>query len=91
MNAILCKLSLLVKKVKREEEGQNMISYVLLAALVACGATAGMSSTASGISSAYSGIANNLATAVQSPATPPAKNPKTPKTPKAPKSKKSKG
>lgn len=74
-------------KAKRSEEGQNMVSYALLIAVVAFGVTIGMSSTASGISNSYKQIAGELSSVTSSPAVPapPAKSPKTPKAPKTPK------
>ena len=45
----------------KEEEGQDLIEYALVVALVAFAATAGMKSLASGINTAFSNIASILA------------------------------
>jgi pilus assembly protein Flp/PilA len=45
----------------REEEGQGLVEYVLLIALVAFAATAGMSKLASSINSAFSQVGVILA------------------------------
>lgn len=47
-------------RLHREEEGQGMVEYVLIVALVAFAATAGMSSLASGINSAFSQVGQIL-------------------------------
>ncbi len=44
----------------REESGQGLVEYVLLIALVAFAATAGMSSLASSINSAFSSVGTIL-------------------------------
>ena len=43
-----------------EESGQDLIEYALVVALVAFAATAGMSTLATGINSAFSNIASTL-------------------------------
>jgi len=48
----------------REEEGQGLVEYVLLIALVAFAATAGMSKLASSINSAFSTVGTVLGTYV---------------------------
>lgn len=44
----------------KEEEGQDLIEYALIVALVAFAATAGMTSLAGGINNAFSNIATTL-------------------------------
>lgn len=44
----------------REESGQGLVEYVLIIALVAFGAVAGMSSLASYINSAFNGVGTTL-------------------------------
>ena len=44
----------------KEEEGQDLIEYALVVALVAFAATAGMSKLATGINAAFSNIASTL-------------------------------
>jgi pilus assembly protein Flp/PilA len=47
-------------RLHREEEGQGVVEYVLLIALVAFAATAGMSSLASAVNSAFSQVGQIL-------------------------------
>jgi len=44
------------------EEGQDLVEYALVVALIALGATAGMNTLASDISSAFSSLGNTLNT-----------------------------
>jgi pilus assembly protein Flp/PilA len=46
------------------EEGQDLIEYALVVALIAFAATAGMSTVAASINSAFSGIGTTLTTYV---------------------------
>lgn len=46
------------------EEGQDLVEYALVVALIALAATAGMNSLASSISSAFSSISTSLNTSV---------------------------
>jgi Flp pilus assembly pilin Flp len=58
-------LSLTVKmQVLLNEEGQDLIEYVLAVALVALVATAGMSSLATAINSAFAGVGSTLSSYV---------------------------
>lgn len=52
----------LMKRLWKEEEGQDLIEYALLVALVALAATAGMGTLASGINDAFSNVAATLGT-----------------------------
>jgi pilus assembly protein Flp/PilA len=45
----------------QSEEGQDLIEYALVVALIAFAATAGMTKLAGGINNAFSNIANTLA------------------------------
>ncbi len=45
-----------LKRLHKDEAGQGMVEYVLIVALVAFAATAGMSSLASGLNSAFTEI-----------------------------------
>jgi len=51
-----------VLRLHREEEAQGMVEYVLIIALVALAATAGMSSLAQAINSAFSEVGSILNT-----------------------------
>lgn len=44
----------------RDESGQDLIEYALVAALIALGAVAAMNGVATGISNAFSAISSNL-------------------------------
>jgi pilus assembly protein Flp/PilA len=55
-NPILQSLS----RLHNEESGQGLVEYLLLLALVAFAATAGMSGLASGINTAFNTMANRL-------------------------------
>ena len=48
----------------RDESGQDLIEYALVAALIALGAIASMSSVATGISDAFSAVGSGLTAAV---------------------------
>ena len=48
----------------KEESGQDLIEYALVAALVGLAATAGMSTLATAINSAFSNLATTLGTYV---------------------------
>ncbi|MBS1798693.1 MAG: Flp family type IVb pilin [Acidobacteria bacterium] len=53
-------LSLKVQDVLKNEEGQDLIEYALVVALVALAATAGMNTLATGINTAFTNIATKL-------------------------------
>jgi len=44
----------------QREEGQDLVEYALVVALIAFGATAGMNSLASGLNTAFQGISTTL-------------------------------
>jgi pilus assembly protein Flp/PilA len=51
-----------LRRLWKEEEGQDLVEYGLLIVLVALGAIAGMNSLASAINTAFSSAGQNLAT-----------------------------
>ncbi len=57
-------LSFTLRRLMRQEDGQDLIEYGLLAFLIACGAAASIGSVAAGISPAYSNIAQKFSAAV---------------------------
>jgi pilus assembly protein Flp/PilA len=58
-------LKLYVKaQILREEQGQDLIEYALVVALIAFAATVGMNTVASGINNAFSKIASKLAASI---------------------------
>ena len=62
MQKILLNFYLRVQSLLPEEEGQDLIEYALVLALIAFAATAGMSSLAGSINNAFSSVGNTLAT-----------------------------
>ena len=50
----------LLRQLHRDEEGQGMVEYLLILALVAFAATAGMGALASGLNSAFEMISTVL-------------------------------
>jgi len=53
-----------LKHLLRDESGQDLIEYALVAALIALGAITAMKGLASGISTAFSTISSSLSSAV---------------------------
>jgi pilus assembly protein Flp/PilA len=51
-------------QILKDENGQDLIEYALVVALIAFAATAGMSSVAAGINTAFNNIAGKLSTYV---------------------------
>ena len=54
----------LATAILREDQGQDLIEYALVVALIAFAATVGMNTVASGINNAFSVIASKLAAAI---------------------------
>lgn len=57
-------ISNLVKALHRDESGQDLIEYALIAALIALGAVVGMDTVANEINSAFNIISAKLSNAV---------------------------
>lgn len=55
-------LSQLMFRLHEDEAGQGLVEYLLILALVAFAATAGMTSLASGLNSAFSAVGSLLGT-----------------------------
>ena len=53
-----------VRNLLEREEGQDLVEYALVVALIAFGAITGMGFLASGINNAFSGVATTLTTYV---------------------------
>lgn len=64
MHALSAKGYLFVRNLIDREEGQDLVEYALVVALIAFGAITGMGYLATGINNAFSGIATTLTTAV---------------------------
>jgi len=64
MNNSLMKLYLVAKSLIEREEGQDLVEYALVVALIAFGAITGMGYLATGLNKAFSNIAQTLTTNV---------------------------
>jgi pilus assembly protein Flp/PilA len=57
---MLLKLYVKFQDLASREEGQDLVEYALVVALIAFGATAGMKSLATGLNTAFSNISTTL-------------------------------
>lgn len=57
-------MKLAFKKLLRDESGQDLIEYALVAAIIGLAAVAAMSTLASNISNAFSAVGSKLSSAV---------------------------
>jgi pilus assembly protein Flp/PilA len=64
MNAVSLNLFMQLRQLLAREEGQDLVEYALVVALIAFGAIAGMQFLATGINMAFSGIATTLTASV---------------------------
>ena len=65
MNNISTRIYLGTQKLKEliaDERGQDLIEYALVASLIALAATAGMTSVATSVSTAFTGVGTKLST-----------------------------
>jgi pilus assembly protein Flp/PilA len=62
MNDLMLKMYVKVQDLMSREEGQDLVEYALVVALIAFGATAGMSSLAKGLNTAFQNISTVLGT-----------------------------
>jgi len=60
LNKILLILHLKLQALKNHEDGQDLVEYALVVALIAFGATAGMTSLAGGINTAFNNVSTQL-------------------------------
>ncbi|MDR3774114.1 MAG: Flp family type IVb pilin [Terracidiphilus sp.] len=60
MNTLLLKLLIGFQDLVSREEGQDLVEYALLVALIAFGATAGMKALATGLNSSFKGVSTTL-------------------------------
>jgi pilus assembly protein Flp/PilA len=60
MNNMLLKLYVKFQDLKNNEEGQDLVEYALVVALIAFGAITGMTSLAGGLNTAFSNISTTL-------------------------------
>jgi pilus assembly protein Flp/PilA len=61
MNTVLLKLYVKLQDLMNREEGQDLVEYALLVALIALAASAGVGKVGTGLSSAFKTISTNLA------------------------------
>ena len=64
MNNLLDQLYLKLQALRDQEEGQDLVEYALVVALIAFGATAGMGALAGGINQAFNTISTTLSTSI---------------------------
>ena len=60
MNDLMLKMYVAYKNVMAREEGQDLVEYALVVALIAFGAVAGMSALAGGINTAFKDVSSSL-------------------------------
>jgi pilus assembly protein Flp/PilA len=60
MNTMLLKMYVKFQDLAAREEGQDLVEYALVVALIAFGATAGMKALAGGLNTAFSTISTTL-------------------------------
>jgi pilus assembly protein Flp/PilA len=64
MNNLLLNLCVKFQGLKNREEGQDLVEYALVVALIAFGATAGMTSLAGGINTEFSNVSARLGASI---------------------------
>jgi pilus assembly protein Flp/PilA len=62
MNDLMLKMYITFKNVMAREEGQDLVEYALVVALIAFGAVAGMNALAGGINTAFDDVSTKLLT-----------------------------
>lgn len=60
MNTLLLRLHIKFQDWTSREEGQDLVEYALVIALIAFGATAGMKTLATGLNNSFKGISTTL-------------------------------
>jgi pilus assembly protein Flp/PilA len=60
MNNLYLKMIVKIQELASREEGQDLVEYALVVALIAFGATAGMSALGKGINTLFSNISATL-------------------------------
>jgi len=64
MNHLLITLYVKFQDLVNREEGQDLVEYALVVALIAFGATAGMTSLSGAINTAFGNISTTLSTSI---------------------------
>jgi pilus assembly protein Flp/PilA len=62
MNTLLLKLNSKFQNLLSREDGQDLVEYAMVCALLAFGIVAGMSSVAKGLDTAFSNISSTMGT-----------------------------
>ncbi len=57
---VYVKADIMLAKIKNNEEGQDLVEYALVVALIALAATAGMGALANAINAGFTTVATNL-------------------------------
>jgi pilus assembly protein Flp/PilA len=60
VNTLLLKLLIKFQEFRSYEEGQDIVEYAMVVALIAFGAVAGMKALATGLNTAFKGISTTL-------------------------------
>ncbi len=60
MNTMLLKIAIKIQDLANREDGQDLVEYALVVALIAFGATAGMKALAGGLNTAFGQISTTL-------------------------------
>ncbi len=60
MTNVLTKLYVKLQELKNRDEGQDLVEYALVVALIALGTAAGMSSMADGVNAVFSNVSSRL-------------------------------
>jgi pilus assembly protein Flp/PilA len=64
MNEMMLKMYIKLQNLMTREEGQDLVEYALVVALIAFGAVAGMKTLATGINTAFNTISADLASSL---------------------------
>jgi pilus assembly protein Flp/PilA len=64
MNNMMIKLFVKMQSLMNREEGQDLVEYALVVALVAFGATAALKTLGSGLNTAFSSISSTLSSSL---------------------------
>jgi pilus assembly protein Flp/PilA len=64
MNEMMLKMYIKLQNLMAREEGQDLVEYALVVALIAFGAVAGMKTLATGINTAFNTISADLASSL---------------------------
>ena len=64
MNDTMLKVYIKIQNLMAREDGQDLVEYALVVALIALAATAGMKTLATDISTAFSTVGGKLTTAI---------------------------